>query len=955
MPIKQLQLRGISRNPSDRATVDGGCAESLNVHLDQNETAPTLPPVDVSDDVYGANRSASDKYQIVFIHKMIGVTNYIGFNGTNRGLRAYGSTLSGGMDTMGNAALSSGETYRMSSSIGNTLIVYSDVKPYYFLFKDGAYISLGNAIPAPMIEVATLPVNPTIPTGENHAPNVNPRVPIAEGELRGDENPAPISTWGKAANPGNENHAALLETMGYVWDAAKELISKFRQQGVFSVPFFIRYALRLYDGSYIHVSSPILCGCGRSTDWLSVVSQNFDTISIDTHHSYYSLRLTLNNLFKIAVKGSFSAGNWSDLIESIDFFASDPIYTPAIESGFADMDANRNFVFETMDSATRGQTMKDAVLSKGQFYKIVSIDVGNTTDMTALAGGKYEILASDNVSGDLLATHEELDFSYRDDNQYNPAVGTMNFNNRLLLIGASETLTRGDTFMNGQVIEDSGASVTTIYRYAFRYKIVDSATGKAHYVMAHYYDGGTQIYQGVYSKKSEGGTRLDQLSHGNSVPSTSGLTYYDCWPSAWLCYPDRRCKQVEVFFFSTTGVYESGKVIPMEEHPLLECSYAFLGFGVKLRDIAYSTAYATAPSSDYGAVENRTLDAGNKLFLSELENPFLFPAGNILTFSDRLVGAATTSVPLSEGQFGEFPMYVFTEGGIRMLVTTAEGTFAATMTPPNLSRHVAIPGTILPLEQAVVFITKKGVMLLAGSRVMELSQGINGEPFVLSGPSGSDLLAIRNGLSISTWSNLVPATIDTSTFMGFMTGAKPAYDHNGARLIFFNPSKTYQYVYMMETKTWHKIDYHLYYNAKILNSYPECLVSVDPAAAPAPLAVMDYSTVLDDATIYADAPADNDDPVQPVKGIIVTRPFDLGEPDIRKAIRNIRIRGYYNRQDVQYILLGSFDGHTWKHMTSLRGGSYKMFRLILLTRLMPKERISWIDVDYESRMTNRLR
>ena len=49
--IKQLQLRGISRTPSDRASADGGCAESLNVHLDINETAPTLPPDDISADI----------------------------------------------------------------------------------------------------------------------------------------------------------------------------------------------------------------------------------------------------------------------------------------------------------------------------------------------------------------------------------------------------------------------------------------------------------------------------------------------------------------------------------------------------------------------------------------------------------------------------------------------------------------------------------------------------------------------------------------------------------------------------------------------------------------------------------------------------------------------------------------------------------------------------------------
>jgi len=58
---------------------------------------------------------------------------------------------------------------------------------------------------------------------------------------------------------------------------------------------------------------------------------------------------------------------------------------------------------------------------------------------------------------------------------------------------------------------------------------------------------------------------------------------------------------------------------------------------------------------------------------------------------------------------------------------------------------------------------------------------------------------------------------------------------------------------------------------------------------------------------------------------------------------------------VRYILLGSMDNEHWGVLPSLRGGSYKWFKLVLLTNLSPTERISWIDVDYDTRMTNRFR
>ena len=58
---------------------------------------------------------------------------------------------------------------------------------------------------------------------------------------------------------------------------------------------------------------------------------------------------------------------------------------------------------------------------------------------------------------------------------------------------------------------------------------------------------------------------------------------------------------------------------------------------------------------------------------------------------------------------------------------------------------------------------------------------------------------------------------------------------------------------------------------------------------------------------------------------------------------------------VSYILLGSQDGIRFHQLGSLRGKSWKLFRIVILSKLLPTERISWIDVDYETRFTNKLR
>ena len=66
--INRLQLRGISRKPSDRMTADGGCEESLNVHLDNNEIAPDVSPSFVVD---------TGSKSVVYLHKTNDYSNYI--------------------------------------------------------------------------------------------------------------------------------------------------------------------------------------------------------------------------------------------------------------------------------------------------------------------------------------------------------------------------------------------------------------------------------------------------------------------------------------------------------------------------------------------------------------------------------------------------------------------------------------------------------------------------------------------------------------------------------------------------------------------------------------------------------------------------------------------------------------------------------------------------------------
>lgn len=935
--IKRIQLRGISRSPSDHVTADGGCSESLNVQLEEGgELGPIPFPADKSSTIYGDNLSSqTNRMPIYYIHKLpSGQENYIGYtSGAGSGtLKAY---VNGALKSMG---IISG-TLRSIVGRGNMLIAYTTTSPYYFLFKpsDSSYVSLGTSVPRPEIEVVSIPFNSPRSGNINSCAFTLPDYFVDSESI--------VSAFNDAKSEGSEHHPELLEAMENLWNAAEVAINQTIGNGYFNAPFFIRYAVRLYDGSYVHASVPILCG-GGEPKWIEA-NIGYDGSTPARKCGWVNLK----NGFKVGLKmAAFSHSEWDGLISSIDFFISSPVYAPSIRSGFSEMftdDGTAYFRFIGEEEDVFENTVRNEILSKSNFYKVLSVGVGSSagsvySDMVA---GEYIFENSESIgTGEKLYTNERFPDDYRSSNQYlDNGTGSMNFNNRVMLPGATEKMTTGEMFLNGLVVSRVSGSLSTKRRYIFKFNI-SSETGSENIVVSR----GHESALGNYSL--EGGYVLG-LSYSTDTivqhfAEDTDENGFATTPYAWIAYPDTRCKSVTLYYYQGNNLYRSG-TIQMQPHPSLECAYAFFGLGETLSDQC-TTVYQNHPSynSNTFSDENRVIDSPNKLFLSEIDNPFVYTPGNIITFTDKLIGAALTSVPLSEGQLGQFTLYVFTEGGIRTLETNTEGTFSFKNTPVNLARHVALPGTILGIEQIVVFVTKKGVMLLSGGSVECISDNMNGRHWTLDTGLPNDA-KLSTMLASPHWAGyaVVPDQSDTTTFMGFVSTAKVAYDYQGARFIFLKAGKPYHYVYMLKTRSWHKMTAPLT-AFTVLNSFPDCLIANTSNSTQN--MVYNYSTVLDDASVLSDT-------TSPRYGIVMTRPLALDESDVRKAIKSVRVRGRFNRADVKYLLLGSFDEINWYILPSLRGGSYKFFRVVLLTKLSPTERISWIDIDFDARFKNRLR
>jgi hypothetical protein len=999
--IKQIQLRGISRSPSDRMTSDGGCSESLNVITDNTELAPMPMPEDITSEL-GLPKNFSG--EVLYIHSCGGKYRNV--------IIKSGSSIVAYMDGGKTQVLMTDATLINDiNSLGNVLLIIMNGDIHYFLFNYGRYSeSQSGALHLPQITISAVPDTFVIGSATGH----------------------PAITNSSQITSGVKN--AIYSTMREAYQNGVEKSSdrcKYR---------FLRYSFLFYDGSefysdpiIIKYPTPQIVSATASAD-VRIYRRHIQDAEGNTTISETISNPTLSIFCKIEkytgkINISFEDNEYSKLLKLKNIITGIRIYVTSDFENFNDYkdftylkdEGNVNIKcnvineYNTDDPTTESSYTESVPISLYQMtysYSSVKDSIKNISTFRLVNTFLFEPGDLDNVqqlsanitaeipNNDTLETYPSLNY----EQEYAPSIGSFKkiniYNNKLIGIG-NPSLPELKNLPHSIATDAETSGSKRGLSYSFTFEIVEPVTGEIKVVTAK---------NGDYGE------------WWNFQKQVLGI----------LFFPDTNCHRVYITARKTTYldgkpsgyIYLGRKYYDMKEHLTLT-GYSYVLIDETLSKDLSSLLSSTGtefteeekPQDTEATIENK------RLYVSEMDNPFIFTAKGVFSFDDEIMGIATTTKALSSGQFGQFPLYVFTKGGIWSMETAADGSFVS---KKPLSRDVALSADcITQIEQAVVFTTDKGVMLLTGSDIKNISPFMTGKHYVLEDQSAGML-----GKS-GTWSPLLPAVSDATPFMDFMRSAKCAYDYTGQRLLFFNDGEAYQYVYKFDTDTWHKMSLDIppfedhqyirlnigayapdlvdltglfgwfeshgttmvrpieewttekmqmggtyligyndnednynylyeYFNdgspwnmqadldgfnntqkVSVLNTYPDCWVS---------LRVKDGGTkILNLSTAF------DTDKVQPLKGIIVTRPFDLEEPDIRKAIRSIRIRGNFNRNDVKYILQASMDGIHWGVLPSLRAGSFKLFRLVLLCDLEAYERISYIDIDYETRFTNRLR
>ncbi len=779
------------------------------------------------------------------------------------------------------------------NAIGNTLVVLASDGMHYFLWRKDVYVHLGTQMPH-------LPLTLGL---QGNLVRQTMKIGIKGDYSAVRDVSQPVGTRYYLTE---EDRAAVNESLPA---SVNKLLNDETERNHFVFPFFARWGYETVFGDMLF-SPPVLM-IPNSGGTVNVETQLEQSADCNFYVSFFSTALDYHLLDMETWKAELD--KWRDVITGISFYVSTPIAAYVSDGQYSEVWNRQTPRTESMDRRHAGfgifgneyegywmqssETqsyhihLQTPVVTKEEyiekfssasiFWKVTTI---KPHDLKADSLVKMELNTVPNlgtqphIETEALNEHDTLIPRYSF--IYNSRLNIAHITRRLHAFPAETLVTRWN-----------GRRNQIDYRYTFYVYCNDS--------------GGQQVVQCV----AEG--------------TTQATTFH------WLYYPNPSAYKMIIEQIAEADGTKKYAEVTLKEHPMLNGAYWFSGF----QDLIFETDGSFVPPAEQPLVDNP-----NKIYTSEVNTPFYFPTLGINTVgTGPILGISTAAKALSQGQFGQFPLYAFSTDGVWALEVSSTGTYSAKQ---PITRDVCInPDSITQIDSAVLFATDRGIMLISGSETVCLSDSINSRDlFSLSDLSAADkLVGVFNHFA-KEQERITLENVSLLPFREFLAGCRMIYDYTGQHILVYNPSVTYAYVYSLKSKAWGMIHSEIMDN---VNAYPDALAMVSGNK------LANFST--------SDA--------EGITALIVTRPFKLGQPDLLKTIDTIIQRGYFRRRHVAQVLYGSrnlFDWHlvwssTDEYLRGFRGTPYKYFRLALICQLDKHESLYGCTVQFTPRLTNQPR
>ncbi len=904
METNSISLKyGISRAPS--VGTEGTLAECVNLVPKNGELVPLEEPKELG-------LTIPEGYELKIAHTTGTYTHYILYKASEARLYWVDSTQSGEAKP---EVLPIGHfldnPMTQVLSVGNTIVVLSKEKKEYLLWKGDKYKYLGTAPELPEIEFYLVNGKPS---KDGSVPDDYPKPSDEPYEFKGKQNYGEISTW--VVPEGSDLDTATNEKLfsDGVWACINSGYEYFaKNRGEFIYPFYVRLAVEDYGGNVMRVSAPILL-CPSL--YIPFVSRREKVAAI---LSDYIVQVWMNPC-KLYAR-AYSLGNlaeWSDIVYRIRYYVTPQVptidYSKSIGKYYKSniTEAVKNYGLFGIYQPSSSTTAKESIDSLNYRRCMIAADTYTERGFSLPLYSKTKIndKLSEAQNFYYLSEHKVsvLEKMLKDSSTAYADYEVPDVKDRLSEI-ENQSRMPNDYFVNNDLTADGA------YLYNGRVNMYGVSRGIFHgfsqFTSQQRVNETTQYYYDtyVYIRTTDGNVKVAHKQFRT-----------DRIIGNWFYYPDDRAFKVIIKKSYYQGTVIGELTLALTAHESWNGAYYF--GGLPTTDTDNFTVVDDGVGTVIGDIDTTAEYFSNKVYTSNVDDPFTFPLSGINTIgTGSILNVCAATKALSQGQFGQFPLYVFCDDGIWALEVNAETGLYQQVAP--VSRDVCINrGSVTPVDSAVVFATKKGLMLLQGSEVGLLSAPMEGENI---DESGFDVLASHSGLFVK----------ETDRFTEMLETAKVVYDYDHSLLhIFPDAETTKHFVYSLESR---EFSTYVGYNIRTFAlSYPHNIVQMSDGRL----------------VTYANNPSDDAQ-----KGLLITRGISFGDPFTLKNLADLKMLYTRHSSDskCQIAVWVSNDGHNWARLTSLRSRAYKWYRFAVYTALGKDDALSGIVCLTESRRTNKLR
>lgn len=916
---QDIKLTGLQHQPSAYDSADGTldfCANAINENgYVERIDNPTIIKV--------LNAVGSNGADAIFIHK----DNYIlRYRSQQGNLLWWRKGEVNHTEFPDNAPKFGSDDIVLVTSVGNTLIIVDKDNKHFFLWKNNGYKYLGTDMPEITLRFGL--------DGE-YLPKYNSTEYNQSYYVKFNDTYADAESYEIISG---RNVDLKDDAIKIVTDAVLAKVNLFigkesSEKGRFMFPFFVRFAYRLYDGSLTKHSAPILMTPSsyaapfvQTNAWYSPQGGNDYAFNEARVYGYVA------DLVYDVAGNSNQLNGWEDIISSVDVFISAPVYSydqsgkveaiqfpffPKQEDGresicIGSIDGNKYFAVKKL------KEVHLAYLEANKISPPTDIALTNFSTITLPLFDQDKIIKNiQNESNFYFLKSFKLDeLNYAENKSFDDSYKKIEVEKKFLQTLETQEVMTDDYDSHDHVVP------TLAYNYNGRLNLANLKKKPFHGFGGEMFN----AFEGLsYTIKPTMYVEIEEDGETLIVERDNGITKLP-----YFYYPNTNAKNLYIRDpFSTDESYIKYELTKSE---FLNGAFWFGEWETLDGELVGGERNNTLPTPTATRIE-----LPNKLYTSLVNNPLVFPAKGINTIGQtEILGIATAAKALSQGQFGQYPLYCFSKDGVWAMSVKEDGWFAPEQ---PISREVCVnKDAITQLDGAVLFFTDKGLMLLEGSNVVCISDELdNTAPFHLQELPKAG--AIKD---------IYGATLNDSVIspVKYMKGANMLYDYRRQRVYIQNPKYIYGYVYSLKTKLW--ATQTIFKIMSVLNAYPGAQATIRYNTNSGIDVIADFS---DQALVESQ------------KALLITRPFKLGAPDVYKTIDAVLVRGTIDSTHVKQVLYATRDYVNWSvvysstnaRMGGFGGTPYKAFRLALIVDFGTNESISNITVNFENKYTHKIR